>query len=145
MLHSPSPGTRELQIPGLENPWAEVTPCESGQVSAALARRAGDEAGAEVSTTSPRAAAAREGMFPMTAIPTLLSFSFLLIFPCAESFLKESQEGGDVPSVTLAGVTYDCTSQTAKGFPGKSPHQPNLLLRLLGYVTSSFAPLCPLF
>lgn len=59
--------TRELQIPGLENPWAEVTLCESGQVSAVLTRRAGDEAGGEVSTTSPEATAARssqEGCFP---------------------------------------------------------------------------------
>lgn len=67
-LRSPSSlGTKELQIPGLENPWAEVTPCESGRVSAALACRAGDEAGGEVSTTSPVAAAAQssqEGCFP---------------------------------------------------------------------------------
>lgn len=72
------------------------------------------------------------GMFPMTAIPTLLLFSFLLTFPCAESFLKESQEGGNVPAVTLAGIAPGWMSQAAKGCPRKEgPQQPDLLLGLL--------------
>lgn len=40
----------------------------------------------------------------MTAIPTLLMFSFLWTFPCTQSFLKESQEVGNVPVLTLAGI-----------------------------------------
>lgn len=99
-------GTAELQIPGVENPWAEVTQCESGWVSMALARGAGGEASGEVSTTSSAAARSSQElsgvMFPMTAIPTLLVFSFLWTFPCTQSFLKESQEEGNVPVVTLA-------------------------------------------
>lgn len=68
----------------------------------------------------------------MTAIPTLLLFSFLLTFPCAESFLKESQEDGNVPAVTLAGIAPGWMSQAAEGSPGKEgPQQPDLLLGLL--------------
>lgn len=64
----------------------------------------------------------------MTAIPTLLFFSFLLTFPCAESFLKESQEDGNVPAVTLAGVAPGWVSQAAKGCPRKvGPQQPDVL------------------
>lgn len=67
----------------------------------------------------------------MTAIPALLLFSFLLIFPCAESFLKESQEDGNVPVVTLAGVAPGWMSRAAKGSPGKEgPQQRDLLLGL---------------
>lgn len=43
---------QKLQISRLENPWAEVTSCESDWVSVALARGAGGEASVEVSTTS---------------------------------------------------------------------------------------------
>lgn len=68
----------------------------------------------------------------MTAIPILLLISFLLTFPCAESFLKESQEGGNIPSVALAGVAPGWTSCAAKGSPGKEGLlQPDLLPGLL--------------
>lgn len=55
----------------------------------------------------------------MTAIPTLLVFSFLWTFLCTQSFLKESQEDGNVPVVTLAGIAPGWVSQAAKGCPGK--------------------------
>lgn len=68
----------------------------------------------------------------MTAIPALLLFSFLLTFPCTESFLKESQEDGNVPAVTLAGIAPGWMSRAAKGCPRKEgPQQPDLLLGLL--------------
>lgn len=55
----------------------------------------------------------------MTVMPALLQFSFLLTFPCTESFLKESQEDGNVPAVTLAGIAPGWISQAAKGCPRK--------------------------
>lgn len=128
-------GTAELQIPRVENPWAEVTQCESGWVSMALARGAGGEASGEVSTTSSAAARSSQelsgGMFPMTAIPTLLVFPFLWTFPCTQSFLKESQEEGNVPVVTLAVIAPGWMSQAAKSCPGKEG--PQQLLELLSW------------
>lgn len=55
----------------------------------------------------------------MTAIPTMLVFSFLWTFPCTQSFLKESQEDGNVPVVTLAGIAPGWMSEAPKSFPGK--------------------------
>lgn len=59
----------------------------------------------------------------MTAIPTSLVFSFLWTFLCTQSFLKESQEDGNVPVVTLAGIAPGWVSQAAKGCPGKEGPQ----------------------
>lgn len=55
----------------------------------------------------------------MTAIPGLLLLSFLLTFPGAELFLKESQEGGNVPVVTLARIAPGHMSRAALCCPRK--------------------------
>lgn len=74
----------------------------------------------------------------MTAIPTMLVFSFLWTFPCTQSFLKESQEDGNVPVVILAGIALGWMSQTAKGCPGKEGLQ-----QLLELLSQCHHVLCP--
>lgn len=77
-------------------------------------------------------------MFPMTAIPTSLVFSFLWTFPCTQSFLKESQEVGNVPVVTLARIAPGWMSQAAKDCLGKEGAQQ--LLELLSCCHLVFCP-----
>lgn len=117
--------SQDWKIPGLKSP------CVS---QAGFPRRWTVELGVKqavkVSTTSPRGRCSPElsgGVFPMTVMPALLWFSFLLTFPCTESFLKESQEDGNVPAVTLARIAPGWISQAAKG----CLRQPSLLPGLL--------------
>lgn len=101
----------------------------------ALARGAGGEASVEVSTTSLSCSPELSGTLGRDVShdshSRTLVFSFLWTFPCTQSFLKESQENGNVPVVTLAGIAPGWMSQAAKGCLGKEG--PQQLLELLSW------------
>lgn len=126
----------DWKIPG------QKLPCVSQAGSLALTHGAGGEASGEVSTTSlscsPELSGTLRSDVSHDSHSHFARVLFPLDFPCTQSFLKESQEVGNVPVVTLAGIAPGWISQAAKGCPGKE--SPQQLLELLSCCHLVFCP-----